>query len=39
MKPGAREVVLVASGDSRIAANQRCWPAQQTLERAVDKVL
>ena len=36
-KPGAREVVLVASGDSRITANQRCWPAQQSLERAVDK--
>jgi len=35
-KPGAKDVVLVASGDSRIAANQRCWPAQQTLERAVD---
>ena len=37
VKPGAREVVLVASGDSRISANQRCWPAQQTLEKAVDK--
>ena len=37
VKPGAKEVVLVASGDSRISANQRCWPAQQTLEKAVDK--
>ncbi len=37
VKPGAKEVILVASGDSRIAANQRCWPAQQTLEKAVDK--
>ncbi len=36
-KPGAKEVVLVASGDSRLAANQRCWPAQQALEKAVDK--
>ncbi len=36
-KPGAREVILVASGDSRITANQRCWPAQQTLEKAVEK--
>jgi len=35
--PGAKEVVLVASGDSRLSANQRCWPAQQTLERAVDR--
>ena len=23
----------MASGDSRIAANQRCWPAQQALEK------
>jgi hypothetical protein len=36
-KAGGRDVVLVASGDSRIAANQRCWPAQQTLEKAVEK--
>ncbi|MFY9552066.1 MAG: fucose isomerase, partial [Thermoanaerobaculia bacterium] len=36
-KPGAKEIVLVASGDSRLSANQRCWPAQQTLERAVEK--
>jgi L-fucose isomerase-like protein len=35
--PGSKQVVLVASGDSRLSANQRCWPAQQTLERAVDK--
>ena len=33
--PGAKQVVLVASGDSRLSANQRCWPAQETLERAV----
>jgi L-fucose isomerase-like protein len=32
--PG-RGVVLVASGDSRLAANQRCWPAQEALETAV----
>jgi L-fucose isomerase-like protein len=32
--PG-RDVVLVASGDSRLSANQRCWPAQQALETAV----
>lgn len=28
----ATEVVLVASGDLRIAANQECWPEQQLLE-------
>ncbi len=37
MKAGGKEIVLVASGDSRLAANQRCWPAQQTLEKAVEK--
>ena len=30
-----REIVLVASGDSRLPANQRCWPAQAALEAAV----
>jgi hypothetical protein len=34
--PG-RDVVLVASGDSRLAANQRCWPARGALETAVEK--
>src|SRR5450432_3938871 len=32
--PG-RDVILVASGDSRLSANQRCWPAQEALETAV----
>ena len=36
-KAGGRDVILVASGDSRLTANQRCWPAQQTLEKAVEK--
>ena len=36
-KAGGRDLVLVASGDSRLSANQRCWPAQQALERAVEK--
>ncbi len=36
-KAGGRDIILVASGDSRIAANQRCWPAQQSLEKAVEK--
>jgi L-fucose isomerase-like protein len=30
-----RDVTLVASGDSRPAANQRCWPAQEALESTV----
>ena len=28
-------VVLIASGDLRLAANQKCWPAQQRTEAAV----
>ncbi len=29
------EIVLVASGDSRLPANQACWPAQTALEGVV----
>jgi hypothetical protein len=29
----AKEIVLVSSGDQRLAANQQCWPAQEALER------
>lgn len=29
-----KEIVLVASGDLRVAANQMCWPAQEALESA-----
>jgi len=28
-------VQLVASGDSRLSANQKCWPAQKALEEAL----
>lgn len=28
-------VQLVASGDSRLSANQKCWPAQEALEEAL----
>jgi L-fucose isomerase-like protein len=31
----AHQVRLVASGDSRLAANRVCWPAQAALEAAV----
>lgn len=30
----AEEIVPVASGDLRLAANQMCWPAQEALETA-----
>src|ERR1700746_1248713 len=29
------EVILVASGDLRLSANQACWPAQSGVEQAV----
>ena len=28
-------VVLIASGDLRLSANQKCWPAQQQMEEQV----
>ena len=31
----ANEVVLVASGDLRLPANQQCWPTQEAMERQV----
>ncbi len=30
-----RDIILVASGDSRLSANQVCWPAQAELEATV----
>jgi hypothetical protein len=31
-KPAPDEVLLVTSGDLRLAANQACWPAQKEME-------
>ncbi|HSM54914.1 MAG TPA: hypothetical protein VK879_02065 [Candidatus Sulfomarinibacteraceae bacterium] len=33
------EVVLVASGDLRLSANQECWPAQKAMEEKLEAVL
>ena len=33
------DIVLVASGDSRLPANQACWPAQVALEATVAETL
>jgi L-fucose isomerase, C-terminal domain len=33
------EVILVASGDLRLSANQVCWPAQEAVESAVSKAI
>ncbi|MBA2115249.1 L-fucose/L-arabinose isomerase family protein [Bremerella alba] len=32
-------VQLVASGDSRLSANQKCWPAQNALEEALNNAV
>ncbi len=34
-KAGKRDVMLVASGDLRLSANQNCWAAQQEMETAL----
>src|SRR3990172_11143222 len=35
--PDDRNIILVASGDSRLPANRVCWPAQAALEEAVTR--
>ena len=32
-------VILIANGDLRLAANQRCWPAQEAVEAAVTRAI
>lgn len=36
---GAKDVVLVANGDLRLSANQKCWPAQQEMEAALSRAV
>ena len=38
-KTAAKTVLLVASGDLRLSANQTCWPAQQAMEAALQGAL
>jgi hypothetical protein len=33
------QVLLVASGDLRLSANQNCWPAQAEMEKALTKAV
>lgn len=35
----AREVYLVANGDLRLSANQKCWPEQAKMEKALEAAL
>ena len=32
-------VILVASGDLRLAANRKCWPAQERVEQAITRAV
>jgi hypothetical protein len=34
-KLGAKQVYLMANGDLRLSANQRCWAAQEAMERDI----
>ena len=38
-KAGKKEVLLIASGDLRLAANQKCWPAQAEMEAALERAV
>jgi hypothetical protein len=35
----SRRILLVASGDLRLSANQKCWSAQQELEQALGRAV
>ena len=34
-----KQVLLVASGDLRLSANQKCWPAQQAMEESLSRAV
>jgi len=38
-KVGKKQVLLVASGDMRLSANQTCWPKQQEMEDTLAQAL
>jgi hypothetical protein len=38
-KAGKKDVLLVANGDLRLSANQKCWPAQQAMEQALSQAV
>ena len=39
MNAKSKSVILVASGDLRISANEACWPAQAAMEKALAAAL
>ncbi len=39
MKKSAKTILLVANGDLRQSANQKCWPAQAAMEKQIAKAV
>lgn len=39
MKPKSKTVYLMANGDLRLSANQKCWPEQAKMEAVLTKAL
>jgi hypothetical protein len=39
MKPRSKTVYLMANGDLRLSANQKCWPEQAKMEAVLTKAL
>jgi hypothetical protein len=39
MKPKTKTVYLMANGDLRLSANQKCWPEQAKMEAVLTKAL
>ncbi len=38
-KVGKKQILMVASGDLRLSANQVCWPAQHEMEQALSRAV
>ena len=38
-KVSKKQVLLVASGDLRLSANQNCWPAQLAMEKDIERAV
>lgn len=39
MSLSAKQIQIVASGDLRLAANQKCWPAQLEMEQSLGRAI
>src|SRR5436305_4878409 len=39
MPKNKKQVQLIANGDLRLSANQKCWPAQEAMEKALTSAI